>query len=74
MIKQKDESLIQNLKDAGCEACMITDFMANMDRGKIAEGIKLLQNHRAFLLMNIHKGQKQIDCLDYLIYQMKKYA
>ncbi len=74
MIDQKEESVIQNLKDAGCDTRMITDFLVNMNCGKIAEGIKLLQNHRAFLLMHIHKGQKQIDCLDYLIYQMKKYA
>ena len=33
---------------------------------------KILENHRKCVLDNVHKNEKQIDCIDYFIYQMKK--
>ena len=33
---------------------------------------KVLKKHWRCLLDKIHEGQKQIDCLDYLLYQMEK--
>lgn len=34
--------------------------------------IKSLQCHRCCLLDKLHEEQKKIDCLDYLIYMLKK--
>ena len=34
--------------------------------------IKSLQCHRCCLLDKLHEEQKKIDCLDYLIYTLKK--
>ena len=34
--------------------------------------LELLARHRAALLDEVHKSEKKIDCLDYLIYQMEK--
>lgn len=64
--------IIQNLKDAGCEEELIKRFMLYDMEGKLKEQLKLLAKHRCLLLDEIHKGQKKIDCLDYLIYNMKK--
>lgn len=32
--------------------------------------LKVLSNHRQYLPDEVHKGQKEIDCLDYLVYQI----
>lgn len=66
------ESIIQNLKDAGCDSQTIEKFMADLQKGKEVNSLKLLAEHRKKLLESLHKDQKCIDCLDYLVYQMKK--
>lgn len=66
------ESIIQNLKDAGCDSETIEKFMAALQKGKEVNSLKLLAEHRKKLLESLHKDQKCIDCLDYLVYQMKK--
>lgn len=32
----------------------------------------MLSKHRASLLRSIHKYQKELDCLDFLVYSIKK--
>lgn len=64
MIKNK---IIDNLKDAGCEQTFIDEFLKLEKK----EQINLLAKHRSKLLDNLHKYQKQIDCLDYLIFTLK---
>lgn len=66
------ETIIQNLKDAGCSAGTISDFMEDIEGGKMADGLKLLAVHRRSLLDHLHEEQRQIDCLDYLVWQMEK--
>lgn len=41
-------------------------------QGKIEKLYILLEKHRRKILNNVHKGEKEIDCLDYLVYHMKK--
>lgn len=69
---KSDAALIQNLKDAGCDAQTIENFMSDLHKGKEESSLKRLAIHRKKLLDSIHKEQKQIDCLDYLVYQMSK--
>ncbi len=52
-----------NLKDAGCDEATIQKYFQLYYEGK---------QHRASLLDQIHMSQHMIDCLDYLIYNMKK--
>lgn len=67
-----EDAIIQNLKDSGCNLEMIQEFTAKLRKGNKAEGIHLLEIHRRFLLDSLHTEQKKIDCLDYLLYQLKK--
>lgn len=67
-----NEDIIQNLKDAGCEDDAIQCFMEKFQSGKQTQGIQLLQKHRCNLLDNLHKEQSRIDCLDYLLFMIKK--
>lgn len=69
---QSTEAIIQNLKDAGCDSETIEKFMADLQKGKEANGLKRLAAHRKNLLDSLHREQKCIDCLDYLVYQMKE--
>ena len=38
----------------------------------VREQLCRLRQHRKELLRRIHDGQRQLDCLDYLIYQVKR--
>lgn len=71
-LNESSESIIQNLKDAGCDSKTIENFMADLQKGKRANGLKRLAVHRKNLLDSLHREQKCIDCLDYLVYQMKE--
>lgn len=53
--------IFQNLEDAGCNLLIIEDFSNFM----LLTIIKKLLN-------NLHKAQKQIDCLDFLIFSLKQ--
>lgn len=62
-------TVLQNLKDAGCPGEMIEEFQASEDEKK---RIRLLSRHRKNLLEKLHQDEKQIDCLDYLLYRIQK--
>lgn len=64
--------LLRNLKDAGCDEAMIQKYLQLQKEGKRQEQFRLLSLHRASLLDQLHVSQNRIDCLDYLIYTMKK--
>lgn len=67
-----ENAIVQNLKDAGCGQALITEFMEDFRKKNISKDLKLLQAHRRLLLEKLHKEQKRIDCLDYLVYKMTK--
>ena len=69
---QTDQFLIRNLKDAGCQEEEIQRFLQLGQEGKRREQLRLLSMHRAALLDQLHVSQRQIDCLDYLVYQIGK--
>lgn len=67
-----ENAIVQNLIDAGCGQEFISEFMEDLRKDNISKDLKLLQAHRRSLLDNLHKEQKRIDCLDYLVYRMTK--
>ncbi len=66
------DAVVQNLKDAGCAQEVIDCCLAFMEQGKTAELLKRLEEHRRGLLGKVHEEEKQIDCLDYLVYQITR--
>ena len=66
------EAVIQNLKDAGCTPDMEECIMSHLDEDDMGELLKLLEHHRSCLLGMVHDREKQIDCLDYFVYQIKR--
>ena len=65
-------TVVQNLKDAGCTDKMVEKFMALQDSEGEEQQLRLLSGHRKHLLEKLHRDERRIDCLDYLIYQMEK--
>lgn len=66
------ESMVQSLKDAGCDKAEITHFLECRKGNKKQQELILLRKHRSLLLDKLHESQRQIDCLDYLIYQLQR--
>lgn len=66
------ERTIQNMKDAGCNEDTINRFLICYQDGDVKGELKVLANHRQTLLDVVHKREKEIDCLDYLVYQIEK--
>lgn len=70
--KMPDKAIIQNLKDAGCDPKTVKQFLELGEKGSTKEQLDLLSRHRRHLLDRVHREEKRIDCLDYLVYQMEK--
>ncbi|MEG0274676.1 MAG: hypothetical protein RR690_06055 [Longicatena sp.] len=70
--KPSIDSLRQNLLDADCSEKTIAQFMQLEESGQMKEQLRLLSCHRCKLLQEVHERNKKLDCLDYLMYQLKK--
>ncbi len=62
----------ENLKDAGFDAENTHICMEMLLRGSYDELYKFLASHRKNLLDSVHSCTKQLDCLDYLVYKLRK--
>lgn len=66
------ETVMQNLRDAGCNRVLIKNFMNCYDKEEKEQQIKMLEEHRSKLLYQVHKEEREIFCLDYLLCQIQK--
>ena len=66
------QAAIQNLKDAGCGADGVEQFLSLEEEGKTQEQLELLSVQRRQLLDRVHEEERRITCLDYLVYQIEK--
>jgi DNA-binding transcriptional MerR regulator len=66
------QAIIQNLKDAGCDLETIERFLSFEKSGSMQQQRNLLSVHRDHLLEKVHREERKIDCLDYLVYQLSK--
>ena len=67
-----EQDLVLNLKAAGCDKSLIRDFLSCRSAGETTEQLRLLAQKRGALLEQVHREEKQIHCLDYLVYQIEK--
>ena len=71
-MEASEQAVIQNLKDAGCCRETVERFLALGDAGDVQGQLQLLAQHRKCLLEKVHRKERRIQCLDYLVYQMEK--
>ena len=64
--------LHQNLIDAGCSEDLTRSCMELAKVNQWNRILVLLSKQRTDLLDSVHDGQKQIDCLDFLVYSIHK--
>ncbi len=65
------EALVQNLQDAGCNKKVIEEFLKLFSKNEKNKIFDLLSKHRITLLKTLHKNQREIDNLDYLMLDLK---
>ncbi len=66
------EDVEENLRDAGFGEEAAAEFINCVAEGDVNRQLKLLACHRAELLRHIHSEEERLNCLDYLVYQVKK--
>ena len=66
------EALRQNLEDAGCDEETVERCLDCARQGRTQEQLRLLSAHRRLLLDAVHRCEKQITCLDYLVFQIER--
>ncbi|MCI9049199.1 MAG: hypothetical protein HFF37_02220 [Coprobacillus sp.] len=69
--KISENKIITCLKDIGCQQKDIDCFFESYKQQDINQQILVLKRVRCHLLEKTHQYQKKIDCLDYLICQIK---
>lgn len=67
----KEETLRRNLIDAGCNRTLVEECVRRFRDGTLGTMLPKLTAHRKSILSAVHKGQKRIDCLDYLTNEIK---
>ncbi|MDD8049210.1 MAG: hypothetical protein PHH04_06400 [Thomasclavelia sp.] len=65
-------TVIQNLKDAGCDQNTINSFLEGFDQDNYLKQKQIIGNHRKNLVDAMHQKQKEIDMLDYMTLQLEK--
>lgn len=68
----KKAIVYENLKDAGCNAQFMKQCILLYEMNDVRELILQLTLHRKKQLKHLHQVQYEIDCLDYLLHQLKK--
>ncbi len=72
MDKKQFESIIGNMKDAGCSDADIERVGNLYEAGLEAEIVKCLRRCRCDLVDELHRSQRKIDCMDRLIRSTEK--
>lgn len=67
----KPESLEAYLDDLGCDEDRRSDIIHLNEQNDVQGMIRLLRKHRQQTLNTIHKEEKQISYLDYLVFQLE---
>lgn len=67
----KEELLRRNLLDAGCNEALTEECLCRFRKGAWDRMLIELSAYRKSVLLDIRRGQKQLDCLDYMINKIK---
>lgn len=68
----QEGALVRNLRDAGCPPTVIERFMESYSAGNTPEQMRILSGQRKKLLARVHEEQNRLDCLDDLLFRLKR--
>ena len=69
---KQQEIIRTGLEDAGCAPGVIEKAERLLAAGQTQELIRFLCLCRCDLMEDLHKSQKRVDCMDYLLRQTEK--
>ncbi len=72
MQKTGNNNIYQNLLDAGCESETAEQYEKLAEDGEWNKLLNELAKQKKHLLSALHQSEKQIDCLDFLVYEINK--
>ncbi len=73
MTKVKEKNFECELRDCGFSVKQATEYLELVESGEIEERIAVLKRRRNEALTAIHIASKQIDCIDFCLYELEKY-
>jgi len=65
-------TIIQNMKDFGCDEKTIGEFMDCFGKNDQSGQKRILNGYRKKLLAELHQKHKEIDLFDFMVYQLEK--
>ncbi len=68
----QENTLPETLQDAGMSAGQIKRFMELFRQRRVREEVKLLKEHRAMILAQLHVCQDELYCIDYMTHNIEK--
>ncbi len=68
----QENTLPETLQDAGMSAEQIKRFMELFRQRRVREEVKLLKEHRAMILAQLHVCQDELYCIDYMTHNIEK--
>lgn len=68
----ENNSLYQNLLDAGYNAEKAEQYEKLAEDQEWNKLLRELMKQKRHLLSSLHESEKQIDCLDFLVYEINK--
>ena len=66
------EQLMQGLLDAGCDAAVCTTIGSLFEAGYNSEVLRRMRLQRCELVDEMHRSQRKVDRMDYLIHAQEK--
>ena len=66
------EQLMQGLSDAGCDAAACRAIGSLFEAGNTREVLRRMRLQRCALVDEMHKSQRKVDRMDYLIHAQEK--
>ena len=66
------EETVICLKDCGCDERTAEQFLAYEKEDRTKDQIRLLNKSRRSLMDDLHKSQKKVDCIDFIIRELEQ--
>ena len=66
------EETVKCLKDCGCDERTEEQFLAYEKEDRTKDQIRLLNKSRRSLMDDLHKSQKKVDCIDFIIRELEQ--
>lgn len=66
------DTIIENMKDFGCDEETIHKFIDCFEKHDKAGQKKILKDCRDKIMNDLHENQKKVDLLDYMAYQLER--